>query len=144
MAPTGRGRVIDIFPAESEREAVRVELFDDQIESLAYFDPLTGEVLRNVPRLTIYPKTHYVTPREAWCSRRSIPSAGPALRLDELRRANKLVEAQRLEQRTLYDVEMMGTRLLQWHRELQRAICRAASRASRRPACSITCRTMRC
>ena len=59
-----RGEVIDIFPAESEREAVRVELFDDEIESLAYFDPLTGEVLRRVPRLTIYPKTHYVTPRE--------------------------------------------------------------------------------
>ena len=59
-----RGEVIDIFPAESEREAVRVELFDDEIENLSLFDPLTGEVLRRVPRLTIYPKTHYVTPRE--------------------------------------------------------------------------------
>src|SRR5512146_1262498 len=58
-----RGDVIDIFPAESEREAVRVELFDDEVESLSYFDPLTGEVLRKVPRLTVYPSSHYVTPR---------------------------------------------------------------------------------
>ncbi|MFN2339335.1 MAG: DEAD/DEAH box helicase family protein, partial [Gammaproteobacteria bacterium] len=59
-----RGEVIDIFPAESDREAVRVELFDDEIEGLSYFDPLTGEVLQRVPRLTVYPKSHYVTPRE--------------------------------------------------------------------------------
>src|ERR1700681_4273660 len=59
-----RGDVIDIFPAESEREAVRVELFDDEIESLSFFDPLTGEIMRKVPRLTVYPSTHYVTPKE--------------------------------------------------------------------------------
>src|SRR5690606_29814874 len=59
-----KGDVIDIFPAESDKDAIRVELFDDEIESLSYFDPLTGEVLRRVPRVTIYPKTHYVTPRE--------------------------------------------------------------------------------
>src|SRR5688572_31412069 len=59
-----RGDVIDVFPAESERDAVRVELFDDEVESLSYFDPLTGEIVRKVPRLTIYPSTHYVTPKE--------------------------------------------------------------------------------
>ena len=64
-----RGDVIDIFPAESEREALRVELFDDEIESLTLFDPLTGEILRKVPRYTIYPKTHYVTPRERLVTR---------------------------------------------------------------------------
>jgi excinuclease ABC subunit B len=103
-----RGETIDIFPAESEREAVRVTLFDDQIESLAYFDPLTGEVLRNVPRLTIFPKTHYATPREVVLKAVDSIKQDLVLRLDELRRANKLVEAQRLEQRTLYDVEMMA------------------------------------
>ena len=63
-----RGDVIDVFPAESDEEAVRIELFDDEIERLSYFDPLTGQVLRKVPRLTIYPKTHYVTPRETLLS----------------------------------------------------------------------------
>ena len=103
-----RGETIDIFPAESEREAVRVTLFDDQIENLAYFDPLTGEVLRSVPRLTIFPKTHYATPREVVLKAVDSIKQDLVLRLDELRRANKLVEAQRLEQRTLYDVEMMA------------------------------------
>ncbi len=103
-----RGEIIDIFPAESEREAVRVTLFDEQIESLAYFDPLTGEILRNVPRLTIFPKTHYATPREVVLKAVDFIKRDLVLRLDELRRANKLVEAQRLEQRTMYDVEMMA------------------------------------
>ncbi|MBL8197323.1 MAG: excinuclease ABC subunit UvrB [Chromatiales bacterium] len=103
-----RGETIDIFPAESEREAVRVTLFDDQIEDLAYFDPLTGEVLRSVPRLTIFPKTHYATPREVVLKAVDSIKQDLVLRLDELRQANKLVEAQRLEQRTLYDVEMMA------------------------------------
>ncbi|MEZ5561845.1 MAG: excinuclease ABC subunit UvrB [Gammaproteobacteria bacterium] len=103
-----RGEIIDIFPAESEREAVRVTLFDEQIESLAYFDPLTGEVLRSVPRLTIFPKTHYATPREVVLKAVDSIKQDLVLRLAELREANKLVEAQRLEQRTLYDVEMMA------------------------------------
>ncbi|MBM4221286.1 MAG: excinuclease ABC subunit UvrB, partial [Gammaproteobacteria bacterium] len=103
-----RGEIVDIFPAESEREAVRVTLFDDQIENLAWFDPLTGEVLRSVPRLTIFPKTHYATPREVVLKAVDSIKQDLVLRLDELRRANKLVEAQRLEQRTLYDVEMMA------------------------------------
>ena len=102
-----RGDVIDIFPAESEKEAVRVELFDDEIEQLSYFDPLTGEVLRKVPRVTIFPKSHYVTPRE------TIDNALGSIReeLDErlryLKDNNKLVEAQRLEQRTRFDLEMI-------------------------------------
>jgi len=102
-----RGEVIDIHPAESDYEAVRVELFDDEIENLSWFDPLTGEVLRRVPRLTIYPKSHYVTPRQTLLD--SIELIKPELkeRLDRLRDLNKLVEAQRLEQRTLFDIEMI-------------------------------------
>ncbi|MDP2325142.1 MAG: excinuclease ABC subunit UvrB, partial [Gammaproteobacteria bacterium] len=103
-----RGELIDIFPAESEREAVRVTLFDDEIENLSYFDPLTGEVLRSVPRLTIFPKSHYVTPRESVLRAVEQIKRDLVIRLDELRGASKLVEAQRLEQRTLYDVEMMA------------------------------------
>ncbi|MDD9805718.1 MAG: excinuclease ABC subunit UvrB [Gammaproteobacteria bacterium] len=101
------GDVIDIHPAESGREAVRVELFDDEIENLSYFDPLTGEVLARVPRLTVYPKSHYVTPRETIL--KAIEQVREELRaeLDRLTKANKLVEAQRLEQRTVFDLEMM-------------------------------------
>ncbi|NIP72269.1 MAG: excinuclease ABC subunit UvrB [Gammaproteobacteria bacterium] len=102
-----RGEVIDIHPAESEREAVRVELFDDEIESLSFFDPLTGEVLRRVPRLTIYPKTHYVTPRQTLLDAVEEIKIELKQRLEELRSANKLVEAQRLEQRTRFDMEMI-------------------------------------
>jgi excinuclease ABC subunit B len=102
-----RGDVIDIFPAESEREAVRVELFDDQIEALSHFDPLTGEVTRIVPRATIYPKTHYVTPRETLLAAVDQIREDLAIRLRELKAANKLVEAQRLEQRTRFDLEMI-------------------------------------
>jgi excinuclease ABC subunit B len=103
-----RGDVIDIFPAESEREAVRVELFDDRIESLSLFDPLTGEVLRKMPRLTVYPSTHYVTPRER--IHEAVDEIRDELRtrLNELNGASKLVEAQRLQQRTLFDLEMMN------------------------------------
>ncbi|MGB5177682.1 MAG: excinuclease ABC subunit UvrB [Gammaproteobacteria bacterium] len=103
-----RGEVIDIFPAESDGEAVRVELFDDEIESLAWFDPLTGEVLRRVPRLTIYPKTHYATPREVILGAMEHVKVELRQRLEQLRDNNKLVEAQRLEQRTLLDLEMMA------------------------------------
>ncbi len=102
-----RGEVIDVFPAESDREAVRIELFDDEIESLAYFDPLTGEVLRRVPRLTIYPKTHYVTAREVMLG--AVDKIRDELddRLKELEELKKLVERQRLEQRTRFDIEMI-------------------------------------
>ncbi len=102
-----RGEVIDIFPAESDGEAVRVELFDDEIESLAWFDPLTGEVLRKVPRVTIYPKTHYATPREVILGAIDRIKVELKERLEQLHSTNKLVEAQRLEQRTLFDLEMM-------------------------------------
>ncbi len=102
-----RGDVIDVFPAESEKEAVRIELFDDEVENLSYFDPLTGEVLRRVPRITIYPKSHYVTPRQTILD--AVESIREELkeRLKQLRDNNKLVEAQRLEERTRYDTEMM-------------------------------------
>ncbi len=102
-----RGDVIDIFPAESEDEAVRVELFDDEIESLAWFDPLTGEVLRRVPRLTVYPKSHYVTPRETVLGAIDKIKVELKERLDQLQGAGRLLEAQRLEQRTRFDLEMM-------------------------------------
>ena len=102
-----RGDVIDIFPAESEREAVRVQLFDDEIEGISWFDPLTGEVDRSVPRITIYPKTHYVTPRETLLAAVDVIRSDLDARLTELRAANRLVEAQRLEQRTRFDLEMI-------------------------------------
>jgi excinuclease ABC subunit B len=102
-----RGDVIDIFPADSDRDAVRIELFDDEIESLSYFDPLTGEVVRRVPRLTIFPKTHYVTPRARLLEACELIKVELKDRLAYLREHNKLLEAQRLEQRTLFDLEMI-------------------------------------
>ncbi len=102
-----RGDVIDIFPAESERDAVRIELFDEEIESLSYFDPLTGEVTRRVPRLTVFPKSHYVTPRERLLEACEYIKVELKDRLDYLRGIEKLLEAQRLEQRTLFDLEMI-------------------------------------
>jgi len=102
-----RGDVIDIFPAESGREAVRVELFDDEIEALSWFDPLTGEVLRKVPRLTVYPSSHYVTPKERIDKAIAEIREELRARLIELRGLDKLVEAQRLEQRCTFDLEMM-------------------------------------
>src|SRR5579863_286757 len=102
-----RGDVIDIFPAESEREAVRVELFDDIIDSIALFDPLTGVVSRKVPRFTVYPGTHYVTPRERLIGAVDEIREELRERLAQLREGGKLLEAQRLEQRTMFDMEMM-------------------------------------
>ena len=103
-----RGEVIDIFPAESDREALRIELFDDVVESLQLFDPLTGSVTKPVPRYTVYPTSHYVTPRSTLLEAIEKIKVELKPRLDELRTANKLVEAQRLEQRTLFDLEMMA------------------------------------
>jgi excinuclease ABC subunit B len=102
-----RGDVIDIFPAESEREALRVELFDDEIDSLLLFDPLTGEIKRKIPRFTVYPGTHYVTPRDRLVT--AVDQIRDELhgRLIELKNNGKLVEAQRLEQRTRFDIEMI-------------------------------------
>jgi excinuclease ABC subunit B len=102
-----RGDVIDVFPAESEMEAVRIQLFDEEIEEISYFDPLTGEILRRVPRATIYPKSHYVTPRETLLAAVEKIKDELRERLKQLRDNQKLVEAQRLEQRTLYDMEMI-------------------------------------
>ncbi len=102
-----RGDVIDIFPAESELEAIRVELFDEEIEALSLFDPLTGEILQKLNRYTIYPKTHYVTPRQTILNACEEIEAELKLRLKILEQDNRLVEAQRLEQRTRYDLEMM-------------------------------------
>ena len=102
-----RGDVIDIYPAESAEEAVRIELLDERIEHLSYFDPLTGVMLRRVPRLSIYPKTHYVTPREKILAAVESIKAELKQRLAELEAANKLVAYQRLEQRTRFDIEML-------------------------------------
>ena len=103
-----RGETIDIFPAESERDAVRIELFDDEVESIRYFDPLTGHTQTEVARMTIYPKTHYVTPREILLKAIDDIKVELKQRLDQLYKANKLVEAQRLEQRTQFDIEMIN------------------------------------
>ena len=102
-----RGDVIDVFPAESERDAVRIELFDDTVDSLLWFDPLTGEIQRKVPRVTIFPSSHYVTPKERLI--RAVDQIREELheRLEQLKSSGKLVEAQRLEQRTRFDLEMM-------------------------------------
>jgi len=102
-----RGDVIDIFPADSERDAVRIELFDEEIENISWFDPLTGVVEKKVPRVTIFPKSHYVTPREVMLDAVVHIEEELGSRLGQLREANKLVEAQRLEQRTRYDMEMI-------------------------------------
>ncbi|MDI9818966.1 MULTISPECIES: excinuclease ABC subunit UvrB [unclassified Legionella] len=101
------GDVIDIFPADSEREAIRIELFDDEVENIARFDPLTGEILQRLPRVTIFPKTHYVTPRERILQTIDWAKEELRLRLAELTEQNKLLEAQRLQQRTSFDIEMM-------------------------------------
>ncbi|MBM88173.1 MAG: excinuclease ABC subunit B [Gammaproteobacteria bacterium] len=102
-----RGDVIDIYPAESERDAIRIELFDDEIEKLSYFDPLTGNIKKEVPRLTVFPKSHYVTPRERLLGVIDTIKEELKERLEHLNRANKLVEAQRLDQRTRFDLEMI-------------------------------------
>ena len=102
-----RGEVIDIFPAESDGEAVRVELFDDEIENITAFDPLTGETLRRLPRFTIFPKSHYVTPRETILEAIDKIKEELRERLEQLYEVNKLVEAQRIQQRVQFDLEMM-------------------------------------
>ena len=102
-----RGDVIDIYPAESEREAVRIELFDEEIESISLFDPLTGAIEKELPRITIYPKSHYVTSRDIMLGAVTRIEDELEVRLKQLKENNKLLEAQRLEQRTRYDVEMI-------------------------------------
>ncbi|MEC8887102.1 MAG: excinuclease ABC subunit UvrB [Pseudomonadota bacterium] len=102
-----RGEILDVFPAESEQNAIRIELFDDDVESIKWFDPLTGKMVRKVPRVTIYPKSHYVTPRESL--ERAVGTIKTELKsqLEFFKNNDKLVEAQRLEQRTRYDLEMI-------------------------------------
>jgi excinuclease ABC subunit B len=101
------GDVIDIFPADAEKLAIRIELFDDEVTNLAYFDPLTGEILQRVPRITIFPKTHYVTPRERIVEAVDLIKLELHDRLKELEANHQLLEAQRLNQRTCFDMEMM-------------------------------------
>ena len=103
-----RGDVIDIYPADSAQEAVRIETFDDVVENISLFDPLTGEVLRRVPRITVYPKSHYVTPRQVIHDSIDKIKEELAVRLEQLRSAHRLVEEQRLRERTCYDIEMMS------------------------------------
>ena len=103
-----RGNVIDIFPAEAEKEAIRIELEFDKVVNISYFDPLTGSIYRDVPRVTIFPKTHYVTPQETIDSAIEQIKTELDERLVELKANNKLLEAQRLEERTNYDLEMMA------------------------------------
>jgi excinuclease ABC subunit B len=102
-----RGDIIDIFPGDEESQAIRIELFDEEVESLCMLDPLTGEMLRKLERITVYPKSHYVTPRQVVLDATATIAAELKERLEVLREQNKLVELQRLEQRTRYDLEMM-------------------------------------
>jgi excinuclease ABC subunit B len=103
-----RGDTIDVFPAEHSELAIRIELFDDEIESLQLFDPLTGRIRQKIPRFTIYPSSHYVTPRDRVLAAVETIKVELAERLKELVGMNKLVEAQRLEQRTRFDLEMLS------------------------------------
>lgn len=104
-----RGEVLDIFPAESEHEAIRIEMFDDEVERISKFDPLTGSIItKDMPRCTIYPKTHYVTPREQVLDAIEKIKVDLAIRQKELLENNKLVEEQRITQRTQFDIEMMN------------------------------------
>ncbi len=102
-----RGEVIDVFPAESETEALRIELFDGEVEAMALFDPLTGETIRKVPRFTVYPRTHYASTRQSVLNAIETVKVELKDRLEVLYKDNKLVEAQRLDQRTRFDIEMM-------------------------------------
>jgi excinuclease ABC subunit B len=102
-----RGDIIDIFPGDEEAQAIRVELFDEEVDSICSLDPLTGEILRKLPRITIYPKSHYVTPRQVVLDATESISAELKNQLALLREQERLVEAQRLEQRTRYDLEML-------------------------------------
>ncbi|MDD2684586.1 MAG: excinuclease ABC subunit UvrB [Gallionella sp.] len=103
-----RGDVIDIFPAESSEHAVRLTMFDDEVETLSLFDPLTGHILSRVPRYTVYPSSHYVTPRETTLRAIETIKVELAERIAFFQRENKLVEAQRIEQRTRHDLEMLA------------------------------------
>ncbi len=102
-----RGDVIDVFPAESEIEGVRIELLGDEIEQISIFDPLTGAIIERIPRITIYPKTHYVTPRQTLLDAIENIKVELKGRITDFNNANKLIEAQRIEQRTRFDLEMM-------------------------------------
>jgi excinuclease ABC subunit B len=103
-----RGEIVDVFPAESETEALRIELFDGEVENMALFDPLTGETIRKVQRYTVYPRTHYASTRESVLNAIETIKVELKERLELLYRENKLVEAQRLDQRTRFDLEMMA------------------------------------
>ena len=102
-----RGEVLDIYPAESEQLAVRISMFDDEVEKITWFDPLTGKNVRSVPRITIYPKSHYVTPRDRLESASGTIKAELEQRLEYFRAHDKLIEAQRIKERTTYDLEMI-------------------------------------
>ena len=102
-----KGDVIDVFPAESDFEALRIELFDTEIESLKFFDPLTGEIIRDVPRVTIFPKTHYVTSRDVMLNAVEKIRSEMKDRVRYFKKNEKLIEAQRIEERTKYDMEMI-------------------------------------
>jgi excinuclease ABC subunit B len=102
-----KGDVIDVFPAESESEALRIEMFDNEIESLKFFDPLTGEIFREVPRVTIFPKTHYVTSRDIMLEAVKKIRTEMRERVKYFKKNEKFIEAQRIEERTKYDIEMI-------------------------------------
>jgi excinuclease ABC subunit B len=138
-----RGDTIDVFPAEHSELALRIELFDDEVESLQLLDPLTGRVRQKIPRFTVYPSSHYVTPRERVVAAIGTIKEELRERLDEFVKDGKLVEAQRIEQRTRFDLEMLQEvghckGIENYTRHLS-----GASPASRRPRWWTTCRPTR-
>lgn len=139
-----RGEVIDIFPAESDDIALRVELFDEEVERLSLFDPLTGQIVSTIPRFTIYPKTHYVTPRERIVQAMEEIKEELAARRKVLLENNKLLEEQRLTQRTQFDLEMMNELGYCSGLKTTRASSPVVDRVSHRRRCLITCLPMGC
>ncbi|STJ30347.1 UvrABC system protein B (excinuclease ABC subunit B) [Escherichia coli] len=139
-----RGEVIDIFPAESDDIALRVELFDEEVERLSLFDPLTGQIVSTIPRFTIYPKTHYVTPRERIVQAMEEIKEELAARRKVLLENNKLLEEQRLTQRTQFDLEMMNELGYCSGLKTTRASSPVVDRVSHRRRCLITSLLMGC
>jgi len=138
-----RGDTIDIFPAEHSEMALRLEMFDDEIESLQLFDPLTGRIRQKIPRFTVYPSSHYVTPRDQVLAAVETIKVELAERLKFFVAEGKLVEAQRLEQRTRFDLEMLSEVGHCKGIENYRAIWLAARRVIRHPRWSTTCHAIR-
>lgn len=137
-----RGDVVDVFPAENSEFAIRVTLFDDEVDTMALFDPLTGRVLQKLSRFTVYPSSHYVTPRATTLRAIETIKAELRERLDYYYQEQRLVEAQRLEQRTRFDLEMLNELGFAKASKTTRVIYQVNNLVNRRPLCWIICHRM--